>query len=269
MALARFRSKFGVQVSDSNSASGYDLLPVGTIMYWAGPTASAPAGWLACDGSPISRSVYSNLHAVMALAGYPYGNGDGSTTFNLPDARGRALRHGTSPVTSGAENYTLLDADIVAHTHTVDHSHGLAAHTHGATTHGHPVPTHNHGAINHAHGNNSGGDHTHAYFIQSNNNPGTAFLRISTTPASVYTVHATGGGNHDHNFASSDGASTVTTGGYVGGFLVGLTNTATTATANSNTGDANSTVTTQNGGGSRTSISLMQPFVVLNIIIKA
>lgn len=60
------------------------LLPVGTFLSYGGT--SAPSGYLLCDGSAVSRSTYSSLYAVLGTA---YGVGDGSTTFNLPDFRGR------------------------------------------------------------------------------------------------------------------------------------------------------------------------------------
>jgi phage-related tail fiber protein len=50
---------------------------------------TAPPGWLLCDGSAVSRTSYATLFAVMGTA---YGAGDGATTFNLPDFRGRFLR---------------------------------------------------------------------------------------------------------------------------------------------------------------------------------
>ena len=50
--------------------------------------ASAPTGWLLCDGSAVSRSTYATL---FALIGTTYGAGDGSTTFNVPDMRGRVI----------------------------------------------------------------------------------------------------------------------------------------------------------------------------------
>lgn len=62
-------------------------VPVGTIVPYMGTT--APAGWLLCDGSVISRTTYANLFSVI---GNSCGNGNGSTTFNLPDFRGRFLR---------------------------------------------------------------------------------------------------------------------------------------------------------------------------------
>lgn len=47
---------------------------------------SAPTGWLLCDGTAVSRTTYAALFAVISTV---YGVGDGSTTFNLPDGRGR------------------------------------------------------------------------------------------------------------------------------------------------------------------------------------
>lgn len=51
----------------------------GTIRLWGGDT--APYGWLLCDGSAISRTLYSEL---FNLVGTKWGVGDGTTTFNLP-----------------------------------------------------------------------------------------------------------------------------------------------------------------------------------------
>lgn len=51
-------------------------------------TASAPTGWLLCDGSAVSRSTYANLFTVISTT---WGSGDGSTTFNVPDYRSRLL----------------------------------------------------------------------------------------------------------------------------------------------------------------------------------
>ncbi len=58
--------------------------PAGTILGFAGSI--APGGYLLADGSAISRTTYAALFAVI---GTTYGIGDGSTTFNLPDLRGR------------------------------------------------------------------------------------------------------------------------------------------------------------------------------------
>jgi microcystin-dependent protein len=62
-------------------------IPSGVIFPFAGP--NIPAGYLACDGSTISRSQFANLFNAIGVA---HGSGDGSTTFHLPDYRGRFLR---------------------------------------------------------------------------------------------------------------------------------------------------------------------------------
>lgn len=61
-------------------------LPSGAIAAW--PLASAPNGFLICDGAAVSRTTFASLFSVI---GETYGPGDGSTTFNLPDYRGRGL----------------------------------------------------------------------------------------------------------------------------------------------------------------------------------
>lgn len=58
--------------------------PVGSISMYAGST--APSGWLICDGSAVSRTDYADLFSVI---GTTYGTGNGSTTFNLPNLKGR------------------------------------------------------------------------------------------------------------------------------------------------------------------------------------
>lgn len=76
----------GAQLVDKDYVDGVGGggTPVGVIVPYAGT--SAPAGWLKCDGSPVNRVTYSDLYAVV---GTRYGVGDGSTTFNVPDLRGR------------------------------------------------------------------------------------------------------------------------------------------------------------------------------------
>jgi len=69
-------------------------VPTGVIFPYG--AASAPTGFLNCDGSAVSRTTYSALFAVISTS---YGVGDGSTTFNLPNTAGRFLRGaGTSGV---------------------------------------------------------------------------------------------------------------------------------------------------------------------------
>lgn len=99
------------------ASSSPPAIPTGAMHPYAG--ASAPSGYLLCDGSAVSRTTYAALFAAIGSA---YGAGDGSTTFNVPDTRGRALfGKGTH-----ADVSTLGNADSVAvanrrpkHNHTV------------------------------------------------------------------------------------------------------------------------------------------------------
>lgn len=65
-------------------AAAGGLAPTGVILPFAG--SAAPAGWLLCAGQAVSRTTYA---ALFTAIGTSYGTGDGSTTFNLPDMRGR------------------------------------------------------------------------------------------------------------------------------------------------------------------------------------
>lgn len=82
-----------------------------------------PFGTLAADGSAISRTVYSKLFAKI---GTTYGSGDGSTTFNIPDHRGRSpLGAGTGAGLSGRslgqsfgeESHQLALSEMPNHSH--------------------------------------------------------------------------------------------------------------------------------------------------------
>jgi len=80
-----------------------DTAPVGAVLAFAGVT--APSGWLICDGSAISREIYASLFLAI---GTTWGSGNGSTTFNIPDARGAALAGaGTSVGYTQNETITL------------------------------------------------------------------------------------------------------------------------------------------------------------------
>ena len=71
---------------DGSGVAGSGGVPTGAILPYGGAT--APTGYLMCDGSAVSRTTYSALFAVF---GTTYGAGDGSTTFNLPNAKLRFL----------------------------------------------------------------------------------------------------------------------------------------------------------------------------------
>lgn len=95
----------------------------GEIKMFGGST--EPPGWLFCNGSAVSRTVYSLLFTAI---GTTFGAGDGSTTFNLPNFGGRmpigvgasaGLTTRTLGQTGGAETHQLTDAEMPSHTHNI------------------------------------------------------------------------------------------------------------------------------------------------------
>jgi microcystin-dependent protein/phage baseplate assembly protein W len=111
------------------------LLPTGTVLDFAGVI--APSGFLIADGSAVDRILFAGLFAVIGTA---FGAGDGSTTFNLPDCRGRAavgagqgggLTDRILAAAGGEESHPLTIAELASHTHIQNaHTHIQNAHRH-------------------------------------------------------------------------------------------------------------------------------------------
>lgn len=100
--------------------------PVGTVVDYGG--AVAPAGWLLCSGQSVSRTTYTLLFQVIGTA---YGAGNGTSTFNVPDCRGRVRLAPDNMGGGGSANRTN---NVIANT--LGSSAGsqfLQAHTHPAT----------------------------------------------------------------------------------------------------------------------------------------
>jgi microcystin-dependent protein len=188
----------------------------GEIKLYAGAT--APGGWHLCDGSPLSRADCPDLFSVLGVA---YGDGDGSTTFNLPDLRGNTVIGASAShalgASGGAESVTLSTSQLPVHTHTasVDISGITATSVLNATSNGTGFPY----------------------------------------PSSNATLCNTGtGGPSGYMYLPTTGDATD---------LVPLNTKSVVTTVG---GTAAATVNNSTGGGS--AVSIMQPFAVLNYIIR-
>ena len=145
--------------------------------------AAAPLGYLLCDGAAVSRTLYADLFAVI---GVTYGAGNGTTTFNLPDLRGRApigagngvgLTPRALASTGGAETVTLTTAEMPSHTHTHNANGGAGSGASPAT------------GLAYSDGQNTAG----AGLDATNGE-----LNLYTTPIAL-TINSTGGGGAHAN----------------------------------------------------------------------
>ena len=98
--------------ADANKLGGHSpqwWMPTGMVVPYAG--AAAPDGWLLCQGQAVSRTTYAQLFSVI---GTTYGSGDGSTTFNLPDMRGRVAVGSDANLgaKAGAKTHALTNAEL-------------------------------------------------------------------------------------------------------------------------------------------------------------
>lgn len=182
-------------------------VPVGQITAYAG--AAAPAGYLLCDGAPVSRSTYSTLFGVISTT---YGAGDGLTTFNVPDLV-RRVPMGKGSSDAIADNDGVAQASrTLTHRHTVyKHYHGMGA---GATASVDITHTHNATSVTGTIGGPSDGLHTHTIQARSSSTASTAasLMRGSATgvDADVNTLNT--GSGHSHTFSlTAAGQSSITT----------------------------------------------------------
>lgn len=189
-AIEAIQAKVGADNSAVTTSLDYKVRvwnPVGEITMWA--TSSAPTGWLICDGSAVSRTTYSGLFAVLGTA---YGVGDGSTTFNLPNLKGRVVvgrdasdaDFDTLGETRGSKTHTLTVAELAQHTHTITVANDTTAFVYN-------YPTYSTGYISGRDANNDG-------IIDGTTNTFGMALAASTGHGHTATA-ANAGSNTPHN----------------------------------------------------------------------
>ena len=200
-----------------------------------------------CDGSPLSRTTYLALFAVIGTAFNPAATGD---TFNLPNLTQKfPLGAGPNIVgsSSGTFSYTIAAINLPAHTHPITQ----VAHTHTATqpAHVHPDPGHGHpGSTAAETGQHSHGPGSLMKFIGAG-----GALGVGAVPGNV-TEGTTDPSNAPGIVVSIAGALTN---------LQAAGADAITVTATTPTGP---TATGNNTGG--TPLSIVPPFTAINFIIK-
>lgn len=263
-----------------------DTLPIGSVVEWY--SSNIPTNWLECNGQAISRTDYSELFTVL---GTTYGEGDGSTTFNLPNMSGKFnvgldsndTDFDTLGKTGGSksqdmthshttQSHILTVSELPAHTHTYDKSNSSTG-SHTLTVS--EVPS-----------------HTHSY-DKSNSTTGSHTLTVSEIPSHYHQLYATsrqvgvssgdnwvmkyiddtkgydnttstgGGQGHTHTIST-----TSTTTGSRGG---GSGHTHTISTTSTNSGSTGSGEAHSHGDTGKTelTVSTLPPYIVTYYIIKA
>ena len=116
---------------------GGESLPIGSMIPY-GSQNNVPSNWKICDGSEISRTTYADLFNVI---GTSYGAGDGSTTFNLPNKRGRVsvgldssqTEFNTIGKKGGEKTHQLKEEELPSHAHTVKGTVGSGGYAEGVS----------------------------------------------------------------------------------------------------------------------------------------
>lgn len=240
----------------SNRSAGFTETPIGIVAPFAGAT--APANWLLCYGQAVSRVTYSGLYLTI---GTTYGSGDGSTTFNLPDLRGRtiageddmggtAASRLTSNV-SGVNGATLgaVGGSQIMHAHEHINSASFSGTFTGtAASHGHSPVAHSHSG-------------------SATENASTSFLRlvnaVGTTMEANHFIGRGTAGYADYSGAFPQHSHTLS----INAENATVSNTSITpaGTISGSVTMTNATYPPTAGGSSQN----VQPTIILNYIIRA
>lgn len=273
MAFAKFKVKKGISETSQVGGSGYSVVPVGLILPYSNSV--APSGWLLCDGSSISSSVYPELYALIGatlpnlsskiVIGAGTGTGGGASSPLTPPygpiSGGVALTPRT--VNTSASS---LDTSLQV---LFSHSHSLSSHTHSQVhTHNYPHShsfNHYHNEnSSHGHGTSADGSHTHSgYFTnQYTTGPGQS-MRLS---GSLLAGGNFAGVNHPHNITAANAGVPAT-----GSPQVSVATPAFAASTTTDTAPVATPLDTTAPFGTGTptgTFSIKQPVMSVNYIIK-
>lgn len=202
--------------------------PTGSIAMFAGDV--APPGYLLCLGQAVSRTAYSSLFAVI---GTKYGAGDGATTFNLPNFKGRV------PVGYDASQTEFDTVGEVGG----EKTHLLTASESGLVGHNHTQNSHNHTQNSHTHTFRT--DATWPRILGTNVGE-QSFVQVTVPNGSYY------------------GVIGVPAGGYAALGASHYSNSSTTATNNATTATNNPVASAPAASAHNN----LQPYIVMNYIIK-
>ncbi|WP_296639203.1 phage tail protein [Roseinatronobacter sp.] len=178
------------------------LVPSGALMDFA--MVQAPAGWLVCDGSEVSRSEFASLFTAI---GTVWGAGNGTTTFNLPDLRGEFRRGadlGRGVDAGRAFGSAQADA-FKSHDHDAS-SASAGAHTHSGTAQSAGAHNHQSGIADTYEGffGNGPEDNPPKIDNANTNNSGTTQSPLTSTDgAHSHDLTITSAGAHSHSVTVS------------------------------------------------------------------
>lgn len=276
-----------------------DFIPIGSIIPFSDST--VPSGWLLTYGQPISRTTYKNLFAILCPSGNcsAWGNGDGSTTFNAPDFRGRTLFgkdnmggvaagkitaaltiDGTILGNSGGSQTQNTNVSILAHP-----SYYIPQHYHSNngnnlvfnSGHVHPAGTST------ANQQTNGQDHTHSVtnmFANMVVDGNVIYGNEITTPnwtSNYRHLHPNwGAASHNNGYGIQIGGTTGVGGNSLAAMSISFTTSGTSILLTGNIGNVNSanngdTNLLRSGSGTsltNNSVNNLAPVTVMNYIIK-
>lgn len=232
-------------VADSTQSAGVawkQVVPPGVIQQYAGTT--APAGYLMCNGSSFSSNDYGALAIVVGDTYWPHSG----TTYYLPDLRGKVPVGKAASGTfanlngqGGAETTTLIIANLPVHSHTMGSVSATASGSAVTITggdHSHSIsdPTHSHGPLS-----------PNNYFV------------VQQLGGNNSAVAVAGADRQANNIANTAPSSTgVTVSSAPHSHTLTVTQPTITTTVAATTGNT----------GSATAYNNLQPYIVLNYIIK-